>query len=50
LQSIVPEYQPSNEVLAQCEFDRHDLALHNRMARAFLLVTPDSAPPQARAV
>lgn len=32
-QLIVPEYKPSDEVLARCEFDRHDIAVAYRRAR-----------------
>lgn len=32
-QRIVPEYKPSDEVLALCEVDRHDMALMYRRAR-----------------
>ncbi len=48
--SIVPEYCPSEEVLAQCDIDRHDLALRHRMTRAYL-VTPihEQTPRQASA-
>ena len=34
--SIVPEYKPSDEVLALCEVDRHDMALMYRRARGQL--------------
>jgi len=51
LQHIVPEYTPSEGLLAQCDVDRHDFALRRGMERAYL-VTPmrEPAPPQARAV
>jgi FlaA1/EpsC-like NDP-sugar epimerase len=51
LQDIVPEYNPSAGLLAQCDVDRHDFALRRGMERAYL-VTPmrEPAPPQARAV
>jgi FlaA1/EpsC-like NDP-sugar epimerase len=32
-QRIVPEYRPSADILAQCEVDRHDMALTYRRAR-----------------
>jgi len=49
-QVIVPEYRPSEEVLAQCDVDRHDLALRHRMARAYLVTpAPEQTPRQARA-
>jgi FlaA1/EpsC-like NDP-sugar epimerase len=35
-QRIVPEYKPSEEVLALCEVDRHDMALMHRRARGQL--------------
>jgi FlaA1/EpsC-like NDP-sugar epimerase len=35
-QRIVPEYTPSEEILAQCEVDRHDIALAYRRARGQL--------------
>jgi len=51
LQHIVPEYTPSEGLLAQCDVDRHDFALRRGMERAYL-VTPmrEPAPPQVRAV
>jgi FlaA1/EpsC-like NDP-sugar epimerase len=51
LQDIVPEYRPSEELLGQCDVDRHDFALRRGMERAYL-ITPirEPAPPQARAV
>ena len=51
LQEIVPEYHPSEELLAQCDVDRHDFALKRGMERGYL-VTPIREPalPQARAV
>jgi FlaA1/EpsC-like NDP-sugar epimerase len=36
LQRIVPEYKPSEEILALCEVDRHDMALMYRRARGQL--------------
>lgn len=38
LGQIVPEYTPSKEVLALCELDRHDMALHYRSKQAELIV------------
>lgn len=38
LKQIVPEYTPSKEVLALCELDRHDMALHYRSKQAELIV------------
>ena len=38
LRQIVPEYSPSKEVLALCELDRHDMALHYRSKQAELIV------------
>jgi FlaA1/EpsC-like NDP-sugar epimerase len=35
-QRIVPEYKPSEEILALCEVDRHDVALTYRRARGQL--------------
>ncbi len=35
-QRIVPEYKPSEEILALCEVDRHDVALAYRRARGQL--------------
>ncbi len=35
-QDIVPEYKPSEEILALCEVDRHDVALTYRRARGQL--------------
>lgn len=51
LQDIVPEYHPSEGLLAQCDVDRHDFALRHGMERAFL-VPPlrETAPVQAQAV
>lgn len=37
LKRIVPEYQPSEEVLAMCEIDRHDMGLSYTRARRQLL-------------
>jgi hypothetical protein len=36
LRNIVPEYKPSEDVLALCEVDRHDMALVHRRARGQL--------------
>jgi FlaA1/EpsC-like NDP-sugar epimerase len=51
LRDIVPEYKPSDRLLAQCDVDRHDFALRRDIERSYL-VTPirEQAPPQARAV
>jgi FlaA1/EpsC-like NDP-sugar epimerase len=35
-QRIVPEYKPSEDILALCEVDRHDMALIYRRARGQL--------------
>ncbi len=35
-QRIVPEYKPSEDILALCEVDRHDIALNYRRARGQL--------------
>ena len=37
LQEIVPEYSPSPELLALCQFDRHDLFGNYRRAQIDLL-------------
>jgi len=51
LQDIVPEYHPSEGLLAQCDVDRHDFALRRDMERAYLVTTMrEPAPPRARAV
>jgi FlaA1/EpsC-like NDP-sugar epimerase len=51
LKAIVPEYHPSEEVLAQCDVDRHDIALSRGMARTYLLTSMKDQPSrQARAV
>jgi len=52
LQAIVPEYQPSDEVLAECDVDRHDIALRRGMERAAFIATmkEPEIPRQARAV
>ncbi len=39
LKQIVPEYRPSREILALCEFDRHDLAWRYKRESAGLAVT-----------
>jgi len=51
LQDIVPEYTPSQGLVAQCDVDRHDFALRRGMERAYL-VAPirEPAPARARAV
>jgi len=50
-QAIVPEYHPSEGLLAQCDIDRHDLALRHEMARVHLVTAmEDQDPGQARAV
>jgi len=36
INSIVPEYSPSKEIVALCETDRHDILLPYRIARASL--------------
>jgi hypothetical protein len=36
LKSLVPEYCPSEEILALCEVDRHDSISHYRRGRASL--------------
>lgn len=46
---IVPEYSPSEEVLIQCDVDRHDLALRHRMTRAYLVSPIHEKTRQARA-
>lgn len=38
LRQIVPEYKPSNEVLALCDFDRHDIALRYRSKQTELII------------
>ncbi|WP_263368581.1 polysaccharide biosynthesis protein [Edaphobacter bradus] len=43
-QRIVPEYKPSNELLAMSEVDRHDMALKYRRARGQLWHSVDSMP------
>jgi FlaA1/EpsC-like NDP-sugar epimerase len=51
LQDIVPEYRPSEGLMAQCDVDRHDFALRRGMERAYLVTTiHDQSPPQAQAV
>jgi FlaA1/EpsC-like NDP-sugar epimerase len=44
--SIVPEYTPSEELLAQCDIDRHDLALRHKMTRAYLVTPIHEQPPR----
>jgi FlaA1/EpsC-like NDP-sugar epimerase len=46
LMAIVPEYRPSEHVLARCEVDCHDIALHHGLARAQLVNFIDDAPPK----
>jgi hypothetical protein len=41
---IVPEYKPSEEVLALCEVDRHDMALTYRRARGQLWHSVSAIP------
>ena len=41
LRRIVPQYQPSAEILSLCQFDRHDMVLRYKQARA-LLESPES--------
>jgi FlaA1/EpsC-like NDP-sugar epimerase len=52
LQDIVPEYRPSDEVLSECDVDRHDVVLRRGMERTHLITALiDQEPPQrARAV
>ena len=51
LQDIVPEYHPSEGLLAQCDVDRHDFALRRDMERAHLVTTMrEPVAPRARAV
>jgi FlaA1/EpsC-like NDP-sugar epimerase len=39
---IVPEYKPSQQILAQCELDRHDMALaYSRVQRQLWHSKPD---------
>ncbi len=42
-QRIVPEYKPSEEILALCEVDRHDVALTYRRARGQLWYSASNA-------
>src|SRR5207249_5745219 len=44
---IVPEYKPSEEVLALCEVDRHDMALMYRRARGQLWHSASDVPNHA---
>ena len=46
-QRIVPEYKPSDEVLALCEVDRHDMALMYRRARGQLWHSVTDVPSHA---
>jgi FlaA1/EpsC-like NDP-sugar epimerase len=48
LKAIVPEYEPSEDLLAKCDVDRHDLVLHHGMARAYLVAAVKD-PPQRQA-
>jgi len=41
-QRIVPEYKPSEDILALCEVDRHDMALVYRRARKQLWYSADN--------
>jgi FlaA1/EpsC-like NDP-sugar epimerase len=43
---IVPEYEPSEEILALCEVDRHDMALAYRRARGQLWSSVSHIPSQ----
>ena len=45
-QRIVPEYKPSDEILALCEVDRHDMALNYRRARVQLWSSASHIPSQ----
>ena len=45
-QRIVPEYKPSEEILALCEVDRHDMALTYRRARGQLWSSASQIPAQ----
>jgi FlaA1/EpsC-like NDP-sugar epimerase len=45
-QRIVPEYKPSDEILALCEVDRHDMALTYRRARGQLWSSASRIPSQ----
>jgi FlaA1/EpsC-like NDP-sugar epimerase len=45
-QRIVPEYKPSEEILALCEVDRHDMALMYRRARGQLSYSASHTPNQ----
>ena len=45
-QRIVPEYKPSDEILALCEVDRHDMALNYRRARVQLWSEASHIPSQ----
>ena len=45
-QRIVPEYKPSDEILALCEVDRHDMALTYRRARGQLWSSASHVPSQ----
>src|SRR3984893_8419055 len=45
-QRIVPEYKPSDEILALCEVDRHDMALTYRRARGQLWSSASQIPGQ----
>ena len=41
-QLIVPEYKPSEDILALCEVDRHDMAVVYRRAREQLGYSADN--------
>jgi FlaA1/EpsC-like NDP-sugar epimerase len=43
---IVPEYKPSEEILALCEVDRHDMALTYRRARGQLWSSASRIPTE----
>ncbi|MCU1247630.1 MAG: polysaccharide biosynthesis protein CapD [Edaphobacter sp.] len=45
-QRIVPEYKPSEEIVALCEVDRHDIALTYRRARGLLWSSVSNMPSQ----
>lgn len=47
LQTMVPEYAPSEEIRALCQVDRHDLSLAYRRQRFSLSVTPNAASEEA---
>src|SRR5579864_339899 len=47
LQTMVPEYTPSEEIRALCQVDRHDVCLVYRQQRFDLSVTTDTAREEA---